>query len=61
MGTDYVPVPRENSTLTTSSGQDCFLIGGNSFEAVKEISVARIEYSKVIWHKFDWKPIEPSL
>jgi hypothetical protein len=50
---NYIPQPRECSTLT-SSGFDSFLIGGNSNETIKEISLAKIESDTVYWEKVDW-------
>jgi hypothetical protein len=56
---NYIPQPRECSTLT-SSEFDTFLIGGNSNETIKEISLAKVESDTVYWEKVDWT-CQPSL
>ena len=53
MPDDYIPIPREYSTLV-SNGFDTYLIGGNCTKTIREISYAKIESDTVIWKKVDW-------
>ena len=52
----HVPPPRECGTLTANPGDlTAYLIGGNNYDTVSEISQARIEGDRIYWDKCDWK------
>jgi hypothetical protein len=38
----------------TTVGQEIYLIGGSAHEAIKEISLAKFEFNKIVWNKVNW-------